>query len=580
MVAFNDRIGSAAPPHPNPPGPSWDGLGFRCYGLMDERGRWGSWLFAPATARQLVLLEHEAARRKRILFLGVQTFAPPPAGVPVRRWKQVREHYVGADARPHLAPLYFDIDCAGDLDKALLAGRYLVEFLVGGLELAEETVRVWFSGSKGFHILVHPAALGLTPSTALTKNMKLVVAGLVKRLEAEGFVDNQFGPGAAGALSFNVMAAVAQYYSDNLQTEVLKGMDEKVKQGWLPGWAPYGYRNVPGDREKPIQIDPAPAHAVARIFELYSKGDTTFEAIADQLAAEGYVYRPTMTRFYRTELSRILHNRFYLGEIVWHGKTYPGKQQHLVSREIFDQCQAILAGKNRRFRKADHSYAGGLFRCAYCGQSLTGERIRRRLRGGEVREHLYYRCANNHRGPDHPPVRWSAEKLEQAVLDELDKLRLPTAELQDWFREALVAAFADVTSHHRRQTQAVDKRRSDLKGQQDRLLNGYLNGIIDEAVFQTKSAEFKCLETEVCESGEAASVFDPAQGQRVLETFDFSQRAAEEWRGSNNSRRREIIEAVSLNRAVSDVSLCVTKRKPFDILAERPSVTCGRGDRI
>ena len=42
------------------------------------------------------------------------------------------------------------------------------------------------------------------------------------------FVENQFGPGAAGALSFNVMAAVAQYYSDNLRTEVLKGMDGSV----------------------------------------------------------------------------------------------------------------------------------------------------------------------------------------------------------------------------------------------------------------------------------------------------------------------------------------------------------------
>jgi len=58
------------------------------------------------------------------------------------------------------------------------------------------------------------------------------------------FVENQFGPGAAGALSFNVMAAVAQYYSDNLRGEVLKGMDEKVRQGWPTGLAPYGYMNV------------------------------------------------------------------------------------------------------------------------------------------------------------------------------------------------------------------------------------------------------------------------------------------------------------------------------------------------
>ena len=71
---------------------------------------------------------------------------------------------------------------------------------------------------------------------------------------------------------------------------------------------------------------------------------------------------------------------------------------------------------------------------------------------------------------------------------------------------------------------------------------------------------------------------DPEQVDRVLRAFDFSQKAAEECRGSNNSRRREIIEARSLNRDASDATLCVQKRKPFDILAERPSLIDGRGD--
>ena len=69
------------------------------------------------------------------------------------------------------------------------------------------------------------------------------------------FVENQFGPGAAGALSLNVMAAVAQYYSDNLRTEVLKGMDEKVRQGWPTGLASYGYLNT-HDREAPVKPHP------------------------------------------------------------------------------------------------------------------------------------------------------------------------------------------------------------------------------------------------------------------------------------------------------------------------------------
>ena len=394
------------------------------------------------------------------------------------------------------------------------------------------------------------------------------------------FVDNQFGRGAAGQLSFNIMASVAQYYSENLTTEVLKGMTEKLRQGWLPGHAPYGYRNVSANREEPIQIDPREAPAVARIFELYSRGNMTFGELADQLAAEGHVCRPSAPRFYRTGLSCILNNRFYIGEILWHGKVYPGKHRHLVSRDLFGCCQDILHGKNHRYRRANMSYSGSLFRCAYCGQSITGEIIRRKLRYGSIREHPYYRCANNSPGPDHPRVRWRAADLEQAVLTELEGLRLPTQEVGDWFRKALVNSFTDVTAYHRRQTQAVQKRRADVSGMHDRLLNGYLGGLIDEETFQGKSAELKCMEAQVRESAELAAEFDPAQGDRVLETFDFSQRAAEEWRGSNNARRREIIEAISLNRTLSDVSLCLEKRKPFDVLAERPDFNNGWGSRI
>src|SRR5690554_4138852 len=89
------------------------------------------------------------------------------------------------------------------------------------------------------------------------------------------FVDNQFGPGAAGAMSFNVMAAVAQYYSDNLRSEVLKGMDEKVRQGWPTGHAPYEYINVP-DKDEPLKPHPVDSRTVAGLFELFASGQHTF----------------------------------------------------------------------------------------------------------------------------------------------------------------------------------------------------------------------------------------------------------------------------------------------------------------
>jgi hypothetical protein len=46
----------------------------------------------------------------------------------------------------------------------------------------------------------------------------------------------------------------------------------------------------------------------------------------------------------------------------------------------------------------------------------------------------------------------------------------------------------------------------------------------------------------------------------------------------DSAARREILECVSSNRTLSDSALRFTKRKPFDLLAERPALRVGRGD--
>ena len=391
------------------------------------------------------------------------------------------------------------------------------------------------------------------------------------------FVENQFGPGAAGALSFNVMAAVAQYYSDNLRGEVLKGMDEKVRQGWPTGLAPYGYVNT-SDREAPVQPHPERGPTVRRIFELYSSGGHTYQSLADQLQREGHVYRTSQPRFYRTALSYILNNRFYIGELHRNGQVFEGKYERLVDRATFDACQDILNGRNRRTGSPEFPLGGGLVICAFCGQSLTGERILRKLRSGGVREHIYYRCANNSPGPDHPTVRWKSADLEQAIVDDLKRLRIPSPELSQWFRSALEANLTDLLSHQRRRSAALVKRKSELAAMQDRLLNAYLAGTVEEVVFKAKSAELKAEAARVAEELAGLGEVDPQRGKAALAVFDWSQRAAETWLGSNNADRRQILDAVCLNRQVTDVTLVTTKRKPFDFLAERLDLKNSRGD--
>ena len=392
------------------------------------------------------------------------------------------------------------------------------------------------------------------------------------------FVDNEFGPGAAGVLSFNIFAAMAQFYSENLRTEVLKGRNEKAEQGWLPAGAPYGYINVK-DRDKPIQPHPIESKTVIRIFELYSCGNITFELLADQLLREGHVYRSKSPRFTRTAISYILNNRFYIGQFRWQKKSWrPGRHEPLIDVATFQRCQTFLGGKTRRLAKPDLPLAYKLFRCEYCGSLITGERIKRKLRGGGFREHLYYRCANNH--PNHPVVRWRAEDLDAAIAHDLASMRLPNPEIAAWFRVALQDIFTKEADQRDRQQTILTRRQSEIKGTKERILRAFITGAIDETALKAQNVELDAELNEVGRGLEARGDIDAARGDMAIQLFDWTQRADEDWHGSKIAKKRAILESLSLNRTLSDVSLCLTKRRPFRELSKRPSIQPNRGDRI
>ncbi len=167
--------------------------------------------------------------------------------------------------------------------------------------------------------------------------------------------------------------------------------------------------------------------------------------------------------------------------------------------------------------------------------------------------------------------------MEDIVLEEFASFRMPP-DIARWFRTSIRAAFTDVDALHQQKKQMLAKRRTELANMQDRLLNGYLSGAIEEAVFQAKSADLKRQMADVAESLERAGNYDPDAALRAMGLFDFSQNLVDLWHGSNSQTKREILDCVSLNRTVSNVTLCLTKRKPFDFLAERPFLEKSRGE--
>lgn len=115
---------------------------------------------------------------------------------------------------------------------------------------------------------------------------------------------------------------------------------------------------------------------------------------------------------------------------------------------------------------------------------------------------------------------------------------------------------------------------------QQRLLDAYLAGTLDQDTYSAKSNQLKSDLKGVEESYEKVVALEHANSELGLKLFDWSQNVGDLWLCSNNMQKREILNLLCLNRTLSDVSLVLTKTKPFDFLAERLAVQSSRGDRI
>lgn len=76
------------------------------------------------------------------------------------------------------APLYFDLDLEIDNDadfkKIVRDTLLVVTYLREEFGIPEDLIQIYFSGSKGFHILIDPEVIGIKPSTELNSDFKKI----------------------------------------------------------------------------------------------------------------------------------------------------------------------------------------------------------------------------------------------------------------------------------------------------------------------------------------------------------------------------------------------------------------------
>ena len=286
-----------------------------------------------------------------------------------------------------------------------------------------------------------------------------------------------------GMLLHGIMASISEFYSNNLSSEVKKGLSEKARNGGCIGKAPLGYRNTTttsnGREAHVATIDPDRAELITWAFTAYATGDYTLKSLAAELNSRGLTV-PATARLPERPISiqslhRILSNPFYTGQVVYRDCLYPGTHQALVDQQTFQRVQAILAGRVNGERTIRHPHY--LKSTVYCG--ICRSRLIITTARPKQTAYQYFVCLGRH-SRKQPDCTFRAT-LTETVEDEVEHL-YQRIHLQPTRREELEQALhhqlAQLVVDTQQQLTQITATRQKLERQQEKLLQAHYESAI------------------------------------------------------------------------------------------------------
>ncbi len=304
----------------------------------------------------------------------------------------------------------------------------------------------------------------------------------------------------AGRLMHGMLATFAEYYSNNLSTEVKKGLRRKHELGGTPFKPPIGYqsaqRQVGAQGVRGVELDPVRAPLATLAFELYLTADWSLRDLADHLAERGLRSRGTAKFPERVlgpnRIHELLQNPYYIGIVRWDGRSYPGRHQKLIDQETFDRVQVLLtAARISGDRPQIHEhYLRGTVLCEKCkGRLLFG---RHRNRTGAAYD--YFSCTN--RAVRRRPIRCdtSAHYPVPRVEDEVEQL-YRTLELSEdikrQIRSELRSELSDRAALIGKEAEAHERSLTKIEAKQEKLVQLFYDDLVTADVFERQQAKLK-----------------------------------------------------------------------------------------
>ena len=356
----------------------------------------------------------------------------------------------------------------------------------------------------------------------------------------------------SGRLSADIQAVIASDYIRNLKQEVIKGMYGRLQQGLYPWKAPVGYMdNGKGELKT---IDPIQGALVQEMFKLYLTGKYNVITLALEMNKRG-LRNKLGNQIDKNTVSSILKNPFYIGLIKVKGQTFEGKHDPLISLETFQKVQDIILSKNNRTNGHKRFYIFKRLITCSCGYRLIGE---------YQKGHIYYRCQTKN-----CPTKCLREDYINTSFEQVMKsIKLSNRACEE-IKTVLHSRDEKFNVIREKSLQGINLQIKLQKAQEQKILNMYLEGLIDKEMYIQRKEEIHLKIKEIESKKENLNGSKRHIFKKLEKFLELAKSLKKIYHLANSEEKREIVENVTSNLSVKGKKLYFTMVSPYLELANR-----------
>jgi len=185
------------------------------------------------------------------------------------------------------------------------------------------------------------------------------------------FLDFDWKDTPEGRLFYSIRGAIAEYEREKIRDRMIRGKDQKARQGGIPiGFYNYGYYYSPDSGK--VTVNDAEAQIVLNIFKWFVYEDIGMNGVAKRLNEIGVPTRKGKGKWHRNVIRQILRNPVYIG--FWKYKEFSIPVPDIVDAETWNKAQQKLKEARRLWAglSKNEYLLSGIISCSDCGNTMTG----------------------------------------------------------------------------------------------------------------------------------------------------------------------------------------------------------------